>query len=77
MLLKTTTGSPTSNLDLSDMSHDNTPDRQPVPTLNINDVHKHKTTSPKTLTNQTHLNTCPQTLSQILNKRKQNKSLGT
>ena len=46
-LLKTTTGSPSSNLDLSDTSHDNTPDRQSVPTLNTTEIHKHTATSPK------------------------------
>ena len=45
MLLKTTTGSLTSNLESSDTSHDNTPDRQSVPTLNTSDIHKHTATS--------------------------------
>ena len=45
-LLKTTTGSPTSNLDSSNTSHHNTPGRKSVPTLNTSDVHKH-TISPK------------------------------
>ena len=43
-LLKTTTGSSTSNLNLSNTSHDNTPDKQSVPTLNQSDIHKHTTT---------------------------------
>ena len=45
-LLQTTTDSPTSNLDSSNTSHDNTPDRQSAPALNTNDIHKHTTTSP-------------------------------
>ena len=45
-LLKTTTGIPTSNLNLSNTSHDKTPDRQSVPTLNQSDIHKHMTTPP-------------------------------
>ena len=41
ILLKTTTGSPTSNLDLSDASHNNTPERLPVPTLKTSDILVH------------------------------------
>ena len=69
MLCKTTTGSPASNLHLSDAPHDNTSDRQSAPTLTTSDIHKHTTTSPKTLTDQTPLNTSPHTLLQILKKK--------
>ena len=46
MLLKTTTGN-YSNLGSSDTTHDNTSERQLVPTLTASAVHKHTTTSPK------------------------------
>ena len=46
-LLKTTRGSPTSNLNVSNTSHNYTSDRQSVPTLNTSDNHEHTTTSPK------------------------------
>ena len=68
-LLKITTGSPASNLDSRDTPHDNTSDRQSAPTLTTSDIHKHTITSPKTLTDQTHLNACSHTLSKILRKQ--------
>ena len=46
MLLKTTTGSPTNNLDSCNTPHDNTSDRHSVPTLNTSDIHKHTTILP-------------------------------
>ena len=45
MLVKTTTGNPTSNLNVSNTSCDKTPDRHSVPTLNPSNIHKHTTTS--------------------------------
>ena len=45
-LLKTTTGSPSSNLNLRNTSHNNTPYKQWVPMLNPSDTHKHITTPP-------------------------------
>ena len=39
MLLKATTGNPTSNLTLSYSSQDKIPDRQSIPVLNTSDVH--------------------------------------
>ena len=69
MLSKRPTGSPASNLDSRNIPHDNTSDRQSAPTLNTSDVHKHTATSPKTLTDQTHLNTCSQMLLQVLKKK--------
>ena len=46
MLLKTTTSSPTSILNLHDTLHDKTPERKSVPALNPSDLHKHTTASP-------------------------------
>ena len=65
MLLKTATGSPTRNLDLSDTTLDDTSDRQSVSNLNTNDIPKHIAISTKTITDQTHPNTCLHTLLQI------------
>ena len=62
MLIKTTRGSPARYLNSSDTPHDNTSDRQSAPTLNTSDIHKYTTTSQKTLTDQTDLNTCSHTL---------------
>ena len=50
MLLMTTTGNPTSNLDSSKIPHNNTSGRQSAPTLNtlnISDIQKQTITSPK------------------------------
>ena len=74
MLLKTTTGSPTSNLDLSDTAHDNTSYRQSAPTLNTSDVHKHTTISLKN-TYRSDLSEHMLTHSITNLDRKQNKSL--
>ena len=62
MLLKTTADSPASNSDSSDTPHDNTSDRQSAPTLNTSDIHKHITTLPEILTDQTLSNISSQTL---------------
>ena len=43
----TTTGNPNSNLDSSEVPHDNTSDRQSAPTLDTSDVQKQTITSPK------------------------------
>ena len=48
-LLKTTTGNPSNNLTSSDSSHDGTPGRQSVPTLNQSDIHT-QTKAPPTHT---------------------------
>ena len=47
MIHKTTSGNPTSNLTLSNFSHDRTPDRQSVPALNPSDIHT-QTKTPST-----------------------------
>ena len=47
MLLKTTTGSPASNLDSSETPYINTSGRQSAPTPNTSDIHRHTTISPK------------------------------
>ena len=71
MLLKTTTGTPTSKLDSNDTSHGNTQDRLAVPAQNTSDVHKHTATSAETLSDQAYLNIYSHNLSQILKKTKQ------
>ena len=46
MLLKTTTGNPTSNLTLSNSSQDRTPDRKSILILNPSDIHTQTKTQP-------------------------------
>ena len=77
MLLMTTTGNPTNNLDSNKILHDNTLDRQSAPTLNASDVQKQTITSTKDTyksNSSKHIHT-----NSITNfeKKKQNKLLWT
>ena len=66
MLLKTTTDSPTSNLDSSKTPHDDTSDSQSASTLNTSDIHKHIT---KKLLQIRLIQTHPHKLLQILKNK--------